>query len=127
MIRVSRSTVAYNHEETTLLTHTTAMSCPSFSLPAGYSCPGASKHPESPCAHCYACQGDVSAGHNGKGRSGFGIVGLAIVCGLQLGERNGYRRWRRRSARPVVITSGGTTLAICFPRHTCGWLLKSAD
>jgi len=57
MIRVSRATVTYNDCKTTLLTHTTAMSCPSFSLPAVYSCPGASKHPDSPCAHCYACQG----------------------------------------------------------------------
>ena len=57
MLRVSRSTIAHNDQETTLLTHTTAMSCPSFSIPAGFTCPGASKHPDSPCAHCYACQG----------------------------------------------------------------------
>ena len=57
MSTVSQARVAYNHQETSLLTNTTAMSCPSFSLPAGYSCPGASRDPDSPCAHCYACQG----------------------------------------------------------------------
>jgi hypothetical protein len=50
-------TIEYRGQRTTLLTVTTAMACPSYSLPAVYSCPGASKEPDSPCAHCYACQG----------------------------------------------------------------------
>ena len=49
--------VSHDGQTTALLTHTSAMNCPSFSLPAGYSCPGASRDPDSPCAHCYACQG----------------------------------------------------------------------
>ena len=50
-------TLVYRGQKTALLTNTTAMSCPSWSLPAGYSCPGASAHEDSPCGHCYACQG----------------------------------------------------------------------
>ena len=47
----------YRGQKTTLLTNTTAMAVPSWSLPAGFSCPGATKDKESPCAHCYASQG----------------------------------------------------------------------
>ena len=47
----------YRGQKTTLLTNTTAMACPSWSLPAGYSCPGATKDKDSPCGHCYASQG----------------------------------------------------------------------
>jgi len=49
--------LTFGGQKTALLTNTTAMACPSWSLPAGYSCPGASRDPDSPCGHCYACQG----------------------------------------------------------------------
>ena len=51
------ATIKYRGNRAALLTNTTAMGCPSFSLPAVYSCPGASREADSPCAHCYACQG----------------------------------------------------------------------
>ena len=50
-------TLVYGGQKTVLLTNTTAMACPSWSLPAGYSCPGATQDEDSPCGHCYACQG----------------------------------------------------------------------
>ncbi len=50
-------TLNFRGQQTTLLTNTSAMACPSWSLPAGYSCPGATKEEDSPCGHCYASLG----------------------------------------------------------------------